>query len=181
MTMCWPSDMQQWPALFHKLLVRTDLSKCTRWQGIWAFMENAHWMEGYANPTLQPSLVHHSWALLRDGISHLFLHIPVNHLGWEEAKNVCSFWATPTSSGRFLPLGRSAVLDLLTRRNQALALLQCKKFHSVGAWPPLNDYSFYFLYHYAWFCPLWKISVPMVFIIQTQIFMSCILYEEASL
>lgn len=173
--------MQQWPALFHKLSVRIDLSKRTQGQGTWVFVESAQWMEGYINPSLEPSSGHHSWALLRAGVSHLFLHIPDNRFGWGEAKNVYSFWAPPTSAQRFPPLGRRADLDLLTRRNQALGLLQCRKFPLVGAWPPLNDYSLHFLFHYAWFCPLGKISAPMAFIMQTRVFMSCTLFEEASL
>ena len=181
MIMYWPADMQQWSALLHKLSISIDLSKCTQWQGIWVFVESAHWMEGYSNPSLQPSSVHHSWLLLRADVSHLFWHIPDNQLRWGEAKNAYSFWATPTHAQRFSPLGRSAVLDLLTRRNQAPGLLQCKMCHLVGAWPPLNDYSVHFLFRYAWVCSSWRISAPMVFIMQTWIFMSCTLFEEASL
>lgn len=72
-------------------------------------------------------------------------------------------------------------LTFLTGRNQALHLVQCNKFHLVGAWPPLNDYSLHILFHCSWLCPLWKIFTPMVFIMQTQIFRSCTLFEEMSL
>lgn len=85
-------------------------------------------MHGYTNPFLQLGSVHHSWALLRAGGSHLFLHIADNPLGWGEAKKAYSFWATPTSARRFPPLGKRAILDPLTRRSQTPGLLQCKKF-----------------------------------------------------
>lgn len=102
--------MQQCHALFYELSVSMDESKCTQWQGVWGFVESAHWCMGIQTHSFSLAMYtipRHYWELgavicfstllitlwgegrLRKyTVSELHPHLPGHYLPWEEEQSL---------------------------------------------------------------------------------------------